>query len=304
MAIMAKNIIAAGSKNRLMMLEKCMYDSLKTQIILYIQGKENGEILKESINNGPFKLKLMIIVKDTDGTTDIILKQLKTLLHKRSYDTTVTSKLLIYFFLDFQLTFTLSLTTFRLQKKYGITTQEIIQNGQVTVQNVQGRQSQGYAGSAGKNQATRARVVNTFGNARANQPRVKDFEWFKDKMLLAQVQEVGVVLNDEQHDFLADSLEETNDCQDLQFQATTNYKADHVDAYDSDYDDEVTANAIFMESLSPVVSINDDTVEPRYDSDIFSESYDELTSNNNVIPYDDYMVTISNDADNYVPPPV
>ncbi|GKE07600.1 hypothetical protein Tco_1399618, partial [Tanacetum coccineum] len=51
-------------------------------------------------------------------------------------------------------------------------TQATIQNGQVTVQNVQGRVSQGYAGNVGKNQASGARVVNIFGNARANQPRV------------------------------------------------------------------------------------------------------------------------------------
>ncbi|GJZ50218.1 hypothetical protein Tco_0604408 [Tanacetum coccineum] len=40
-------------------------------------------------------------------------------------------------------------------------TQATIQNGQVTVQNVQGRQSQGYAGSTGNNQPSGARVVNT-----------------------------------------------------------------------------------------------------------------------------------------------
>ncbi|GJV31602.1 hypothetical protein Tco_1392002 [Tanacetum coccineum] len=45
-------------------------------------------------------------------------------------------------------------------------TQATIQNGQVTVQNVQGRQSQGYAGSVRKNQASGARVVNTVGYAR------------------------------------------------------------------------------------------------------------------------------------------
>ncbi|GKB74056.1 hypothetical protein Tco_0935468, partial [Tanacetum coccineum] len=44
-------------------------------------------------------------------------------------------------------------------------TQATIQNGQVTIQNVQGRQSQGYARNAGKNQALGARVVNTVGNA-------------------------------------------------------------------------------------------------------------------------------------------
>ncbi|GJY04574.1 hypothetical protein Tco_0370514 [Tanacetum coccineum] len=89
-----------------------------------------------------------------------------------------------------------------------------------------------------------------------------------------------------------------------------------------------------MVNLSPVGSINADMVEPRYDSDILSEvphydtyhdsdmlnsniqelgyienivsnnkSYDELTSNCNVISYTDYMLTIGNDDDNYVPPP-
>ncbi|GJZ11221.1 retrovirus-related pol polyprotein from transposon TNT 1-94 [Tanacetum coccineum] len=206
-------------------------------------------------------------------------------------------------------------------------THAIIQDGQVTIQNVQGKQSQGYAGNAGKNQTTGARVVNPVGNVGENQPRViicyncngeghitkqctakkrvKDSEWFKDKMLLAQLQ------------------------------ATTNFKANHVDAYDSNCDDKATSNEIFMANLSPVGSINDDTVEPRYDSDILSkvphyntyhdsnmlnsniqelgyienivsnnESYDELTSNNNVISYTDYMHTIGNDDDNYVPPHV
>nr|GEW64666.1 hypothetical protein [Tanacetum cinerariifolium] len=72
--------------------------------------------------------------------------------------------------------------------------------------------------------------------------RVKESEWFKDKMLLAQAQEVEAVMNDEQHDFLADRC-----------------------------DDKATENAIFKANLSPVGSINGDTVEPRYDSDILSE---------------------------------
>ncbi|GKG03134.1 hypothetical protein Tco_0310770, partial [Tanacetum coccineum] len=87
----------------------------------------------------------------------------------------------------------------------------------------------------------------------------------------AQAQEAGVVLNDEQQDFLADSLEETDDYEDLQLQATTNFKADHVDAYNSDCDDEATTNAIFMENLSPDGSLNDETVAPRYDSDTLFE---------------------------------
>ncbi|GKA01283.1 retrovirus-related pol polyprotein from transposon TNT 1-94 [Tanacetum coccineum] len=54
---------------------------------------------------------------------------------------------------------------------YAYRTQATIQNGQVTVQNVQGRWSQGDAGNAGKNQASGVRTVNPVGNTRANQPR-------------------------------------------------------------------------------------------------------------------------------------
>ncbi|GKE00418.1 hypothetical protein Tco_1388401, partial [Tanacetum coccineum] len=100
--------------------------------------------------------------------------------------------------------------------------------------------------------------------------RMKDSEWFKEKMLLVESQEAGVVLNDEQQDFLAGSFEETNDyC-----------------------DDKATVNAIFMANLSSIGSLNDDT------------SYDELPGNSNVISYTDYMLTIRNNEDNYVSPPI
>nr|GEV81451.1 hypothetical protein [Tanacetum cinerariifolium] len=81
--------------------------------------------------------------------------------------------------------------------------------------------------------------------------RVKDSEWLKEKMLLAQAQEFEVILNDEQQDFLADRLEDIgSDCEDLQLDTTSNFKADHVDAYDSDCDDEATASGLHKKSLS------------------------------------------------------
>nr|GEX28450.1 hypothetical protein [Tanacetum cinerariifolium] len=80
----------------------------------------------------------------------------------------------------------------------------------------------------------------------------------KDKTLLAQAQETGVVLHEEQQEFLADRLEENDDCDDLQLHTTTHFKTDQVDAYDSDWDDQATANAIFMASLSSAGSLNND----------------------------------------------
>ncbi|GKC13642.1 hypothetical protein Tco_1010424 [Tanacetum coccineum] len=89
-----------------------------------------------------------------------------------------------------------------------------------------------------------------------------------------------------------------------------------------------------MESLSPAGSINGGTFGPTYGSDILfdvphyntyheidvlnyvaqetkytkhlvsnNDSYDEITSNINVISYVDYMITIENDDAQYVPPP-
>nr|GEW56046.1 putative ribonuclease H-like domain-containing protein [Tanacetum cinerariifolium] len=112
-------------------------------------------------------------------------------------------------------------------------------------------------------------------------------------------------------------------------------KKDHVDAYDSDCDDETTANAICMASLSSARSLNDDTVGPTYNSNTLSEvphydtyldddmtnfvvqetkynehfvsaddSYSKLTSNNNVISYAEYMVTIKDEAAQKVLSPI
>nr|GEX54273.1 hypothetical protein [Tanacetum cinerariifolium] len=39
--------------------------------MLYIRGKENSEILKDSVEHGPYKIKSEITIKDTYGVTDI-----------------------------------------------------------------------------------------------------------------------------------------------------------------------------------------------------------------------------------------
>ncbi|GKD84462.1 hypothetical protein Tco_1355616, partial [Tanacetum coccineum] len=78
------------------------------------------------------------------------------------------------------------------------------------------------------------RVTNTVSDVNANQSRA---------------QEAGVILHEDQQDFLANRLEEIDDyC-----------------------DDEAIACAIFMASLSPARSINGDTVCPSYDSELLSK---------------------------------
>ncbi|GJU33236.1 hypothetical protein Tco_1176825 [Tanacetum coccineum] len=140
---------------------------------------------------------------------------------------------------------------------------------------------------------------------------------------------------EDQEDFLADRLEEMDDCDDLQLHTHQILRADHLEALkkkDLDCDDEAIASAIFMASLSPTSSINGDIVGLTYDSDILFEVphydtyheidmvnlviqemeftehlvsnndlYNKLTSDINVISYADYMVTIKNDVAQYIP---
>nr|GEU74180.1 reverse transcriptase domain-containing protein [Tanacetum cinerariifolium] len=121
-------------------------------------------------------------------------------------------------------------TNNQLQTSPNTKTQATVQDGRVTVQNIQGQ-----------------------------------------KTLLSQAQVADVVLHDDQQDFLADRLEEMDYDEDLQLQTTSNFKAGHVDAYDSDCDDEETACAIFMANLSSAGTVNGNTIGQSYDSELLSE---------------------------------
>ncbi|GJY24117.1 hypothetical protein Tco_0397775 [Tanacetum coccineum] len=126
------------------------------------------------------------------------------------------------------------------------------------------------------------------GRVCTTKKRVKDSEWFKEKMLLAQQQDEEIEIDAEQQDFLANGLEGfDSDCEDLQLNTTSILMIEKVDAYDSEVDDAPTTNAIFMAKLSPAGSINRDEVGPSYDSDILTEvpNYDTYHANDMINPF-------------------
>ncbi|GJR28455.1 hypothetical protein Tco_1104687 [Tanacetum coccineum] len=53
---LVENVIVAGADNRPPMLEKTNYNSWASRMLLYIKGKENGDLLVDSVLNGPFQL--------------------------------------------------------------------------------------------------------------------------------------------------------------------------------------------------------------------------------------------------------
>ncbi|GJW65708.1 retrovirus-related pol polyprotein from transposon TNT 1-94 [Tanacetum coccineum] len=53
MTTLAEFMIVSGAENRPPMLDKAMYNSWESSMLLYIKGKKNGRTMLESIENGP-----------------------------------------------------------------------------------------------------------------------------------------------------------------------------------------------------------------------------------------------------------
>ncbi|GJU71687.1 integrase, catalytic region, zinc finger, CCHC-type containing protein [Tanacetum coccineum] len=198
--------------------------------------------------------------------------------------------------------------------------QATIQDGRVTVQQVQGRQGQSYSGTGYKSNATSSGGNNASGQARVvkcyncqgeghmarqcTQPkRPRNATWYKDKAMLAEAQEAGQILDEEQLAFLADLG--VPDGQAVQTIIPNNaaFQTEDLDTYNSECDDISDAKAVLMANISnygsDVISevphsatyLNDmenQSVHAMRDfkqSPVVDFSDNEIHSDNNIIPY-------------------
>nr|GEZ97692.1 hypothetical protein [Tanacetum cinerariifolium] len=283
MTSLVDKVILSDADNRPPMLEKDMYDSWKSRMELYMLNRQHGRMILESVEQAE------AIQADCDvKATNIILypatnNQLRTSSNPRQ--------------------------------------QATINNGRVTIQPIQGRQSFISAGSSrpfasGSGGASgKQRVIVCYNckgeghmSKQCTKPkRKRDAEWFKDKVLLVQAQANGQVLQEEEVEFLADP--ETTESSSNQTVGTTNaaYQADDLDAYDSDCDELNSAKIALMANLSHygfdnLAEVNNQdnranhlihqemqVLETSEQSPILTQSNTEITSDSNIISYSQYM---------------
>ncbi|GJT21319.1 putative ribonuclease H-like domain-containing protein [Tanacetum coccineum] len=178
--------------------------------------------------------------------------------------------------------------------------QATIQDGRVTVQQVQGRQGQNYSGTTYKSNATNSRGNTTSGQARVvkcyncqgeghmarqcTQPkRPRNAAWYKEKAMLAKAQEARQILDEEQLAFFADLRIPAN-CDDLSTAQAVLMA--NISNYGSDVISEVPNFETYLNDMDnqSVHALQDFEQSPVMD---FTDN--EISSDSNIIPYSHYL---------------
>ncbi|GJY12724.1 retrovirus-related pol polyprotein from transposon TNT 1-94 [Tanacetum coccineum] len=196
--------------------------------------------------------------------------------------------------------------------------QATINNGRVTLQPIQGRQTSLAAGTprtytpgaSGSNSGKQRTVIcyNCKGEGHMSKQctkpkRKRDDSWFKDKVLLVQAQTSGQILHEEELAFLADPGIPEGQTTQTVITHNAAYQADDLDAYDSDCDELNTAKIALMANLSHYGSdalaevhnhnmINQavQVMPSSEQSNVVNHSETEITSDSNIIPYSQYVI--------------
>ncbi|GJY22638.1 hypothetical protein Tco_0396296 [Tanacetum coccineum] len=150
-------------------------------------------------------------------------------------------------------------TSNQLRNSSNPTQQATINNGRVTIQPIQGRQTSLAAGEG-------------YMSKQCTKPKRKhDDSWFKDKVLLVQAQASGQILHEEELAFYADPGIPEGQATQTVITHNSTYQADDFDTYDSDCDELNTAKVALMANLS------------HYGSDALAEVHNPDNVDNNII---------------------
>ncbi|GJW67917.1 hypothetical protein Tco_0122341 [Tanacetum coccineum] len=280
MTTLADHIIVVGAENRPPMLKKSMYDSWASRIRLFIKEKKHGRMMIDSIDNGP----LVYLTVEENGQTRPMKYSKLTEAQQLQDDCDVQATNIILHGFPPDVLYNL-FDKFAYVQGKTLLVVPMFQQGEdpiecinkaiaflsvvasrVTIQQVQGRQNQSYAGTGNRGIATTSKGKFSSGQPRfvkcynyqgeghmarqCTHPKMpRNAAWFKEKLMLAEAQEVGQTLDEEQLAFLADlgiseaPVARQTIPQNLAFQT------EDLDAYDLDCDDLSSVKAVLMENL-------------------------------------------------------
>ncbi|GJW15594.1 putative reverse transcriptase domain-containing protein [Tanacetum coccineum] len=192
MTTLADKAILSGADNRPPMLEKNMYDSWKSRMGLYMLNRQHGRMILESVENEA-------IQPDCDiKATNIILQGLPP---EKGDDLIDAINHMMSFFTAV-VTSRYPTTNNQLRNSSNPKQQATINNGRVTLQPIQGRQtsfstgiSRTYTPGASGSNSGKQRIVTCYNcigeghmSKRCTKPkRKRDDSWFKEKVLLSKV---------------------------------------------------------------------------------------------------------------------
>ncbi|GJT85696.1 hypothetical protein Tco_1067413 [Tanacetum coccineum] len=322
MSSLTEFAILNGTDNRPPMLDKLMYDSWKSIMELYMENheNENKEMRRKRVPelSAPEKLQYEADVK----ATNIILQGVPVavyallfvhlehheahaneirLLKERKFPALDSGLAIPVFnkgddpidainkmmsFLSTVVTSRFPSTNNQLRKFSNPRQQETIQDGRVTVQQLQERQNSFGAGSSGT-KSTGQRV---------------------EKVLLVEAQANGQILHEEELAFLADPGIAEGQATQTVITYNAAYQANDLDAYDSDCDELNTTKIALMVNLSHYGSDalaevnNHDNVNnnlmnqvvqvmPSFElSSVVNNSETKITSDSNIIHYSQYVI--------------
>ncbi|GKB44616.1 copia protein [Tanacetum coccineum] len=222
-------MIVAGAENHPPMLDKTMYNSWQSRMLLYIKEKKNGRMMLESIENGPLvypTVKERVQLNISGIESSYSCKALNCHIKNVNADCTTSLISLLQsrqvqvntkFLNALQPEWSKFVTDVKLAKNMYTTNYDqlyaYICRHEGHGQRFAGSSIKGnVTSSGGNNVAGRARVVKCYNcegeghmARQCTQPKKpRNSTWFKEKMLLVHTQESGQVLDEEQSSFLAD----------------------------------------------------------------------------------------------------
>nr|GEW02806.1 hypothetical protein [Tanacetum cinerariifolium] len=157
-------------------------------------------------------------------------------------------------------------TNNQLRTSSNLRNQAPIQNGMVTMQQVQRRQGQSYAGTSYKGNATSFEENNAGGQTRVVKcynfqgeghmirqctppKRPRNAAWFKENAMLAEAEESSQILDEEQVAFLADPGIPDGQATQITIPNIDAFQTEDLDAYNFDCDDVSNAKAVLIANL-------------------------------------------------------